>query len=98
MATVTGCSVSGRRDVMPGGQESPRQRHRTPGRSDAALANNRLWMGGDGALASLVTQVKSFSTAEVDRLDGIITVNITIRPGSGPISRMFVRDGCSLYV
>ena len=39
------------------------------GMSDAAVVNNWLQMDDDGAFVSIVTQVKSSSTAEVDRLD-----------------------------
>lgn len=37
--------------------------------SDAAVVNNWLRMDDDGAFASILAQVKSSSTADVDRLD-----------------------------
>jgi hypothetical protein len=42
------------------------------GMSDTAVVNNWLRMEDDGAFVSIVTQVKSSSTADVDRLDGVL--------------------------
>lgn len=42
------------------------------GMSDAAVVNNWLRMDDDGAFASIVAQVRSSSTADVDRLDGVL--------------------------
>jgi hypothetical protein len=42
------------------------------GMSDAAVVNNWLSMDDNGAFASIVAQVKSSSTADVDRLDGVL--------------------------
>jgi hypothetical protein len=39
------------------------------GMSDAAIINNWLEKSDDGAFASIVTQVRTSSTEEVDRLD-----------------------------
>ena len=42
------------------------------GMSDAAIVNNWLQMNDDGAFGSIVTQVKSSSVADVDRLDAAL--------------------------
>lgn len=42
------------------------------GMSDVAVVNNWLQMDDDGAFVSIVTQVKSCSTADVDRLDAVL--------------------------
>jgi hypothetical protein len=42
------------------------------GVSDAAVVNNWLQMDDDSAFVSIVTQVKSCSTADVDRLDAAL--------------------------
>jgi hypothetical protein len=42
------------------------------GMSDAAIVNNWLQMDDDGAFVSIVTQVKSSSMADVDRLDAAL--------------------------
>jgi hypothetical protein len=42
------------------------------GMSDAAIVNNWLGMTDEGAFASIVTQVSSSSTEEVDRLDAAL--------------------------
>lgn len=42
------------------------------GMSDTAVINNWLRMDDDGAFASIVTQVRSSPTTDVDRLDAVL--------------------------